>query len=213
VIPDRGAVGSLPSPGLAGPVVPIGPSLLVAGIGRLGLVGLFAFALGCAHETKTTRPRVPRELILAHDDNRATANLTFPNLTYESIVRFELPAGQHRLSVLRLMAESKGTITITVYDNSAMESPGEPLHTITRALGAEDLSTGKDGRWVVEYLDDLAPVEGTVWIGIRKIEGAPSLWTSAVVSGQTYLRDRDISHAIGLLPVKRTPMLRLEVLP
>ncbi|MBC8131908.1 MAG: hypothetical protein H7X95_02930 [Deltaproteobacteria bacterium] len=172
-----------------------------------------ALASACAPALPPPGARIPRELILAHDDNRATARLIFPNLTYESIVRFELPVGKHRALRLRMMAGAAGSIAITFYENSLFEAPGEEIQVITRALLNEDLSDGKDGRWVVEDLRDLPPLEGVVWVGVRKLAGDPSLWTSGVVSGQVYLRDRDPTHSLGLLPVKRTPMLRLEALP
>ena len=143
------------------------------------------------------RARNPRELIFAYDDNHATASLTFPSLTYESIVRFELPPGKHRPLRLRLLAQSSGTVAITIYDNSVFECPGEPIHVITRELLSDDLSNGKDSRWIVEDLQDLPPLKGTLWMGVRKIGGEPSLWTSAVVSGQSYLRDRDPARALG----------------
>jgi hypothetical protein len=179
----------------------------------LALVGLIGLAVGCAHAADPSRPHHPRELVLAYDDNRATAGLTFPSVTYESIIRFDLPDGKHDPIDLRLMAESVGTIAITFYDNTVLESPGEPISMLTREFVPEDVSNGKDGRWVVEDLRHLPALSGTVWIGLRKLAGTPSIWTAAVVSGQTYLRDRDPSRAIGLLPVKRTPMLRLGLLP
>lgn len=178
-----------------------------------GLVGFVTLALGCGHGSDPAASSHPRELILAHDDNRVSASLTFPNLTYESLLRFELPPGKHRPLRLRLMAESAGTIAITFYDNNVLETPGEEIHVITRELVPDDLAGGKDSRWVVQDLRALPPLQGVVWVGVRKVGGAPSIWTSSVVSGQTYLRDRDPASAMGLLPVKRTPLIRLEVLP
>lgn len=182
--------------------------------GVLLCVPLIVFpAGGCGPAALPPGARISRELVFAHDDNRGTANLTFPNLTYESILRFELPAGKHRALRLRLMAEAAGTIAITFYENSPLECPGDEVGVITRELLKDDLSNGKDGRWAVEDLSSLPPLETVVWVGLRKVGGTPSLWTSSVVSGQVYLRDRDPSHGLGLLPVKRTPMVRLEVLP
>jgi hypothetical protein len=176
-------------------------------------IGLLSLALGCA-QPDLVRVGYPRVLMLAYDDNHATASLTFPNLTHESIVRFELPAGRHRPVQLSVMAASAGTIAITFYDNTVLEGPGEEIHVRLRQLVAEDLSNGKDGRWTVESLQDLPSLKGTIWVGVRKVGGTPSIWTSSVVSGQTYFRDGNHANAIGwLLPVKRTPMLRLEVLP
>jgi hypothetical protein len=184
---------------------------------RAGLISLFLFgcggAFGCAHGPDAGATGPSRQLIYAYDDNRATASLTFPSLTYESIVRFELPSDKHRLFRLLFMAESVGTVRVTFYENALLECPGEEIHTVTRDVGPDDVSNGKDGRWVVQDLQSMSALKGVVWIGLRKVGGTPALWTSAAVSGQTYLRDLDPTRAIGLLPVKRTPMIRLEVLP
>jgi hypothetical protein len=157
--------------------------------------------------------RISRALVLSHDDNRGSASLTFPNLTYESIVRFELPEGKHRALRLGVMAASAGSVAIAFYENSVLECPGEEIRVINRDLAPDDVSNGKDGRWALEDLRDLPPLQGVLWVGIRKVGGNPSIWTSSVVSGQVYLRDRNPGSALGLLPVKRTPMVRLEVLP
>lgn len=178
---------------------------------RVLLASLALGAAGCGHAAPTGAAADLRQQVLSYDDNHATAGLAFPSLTYETLVRFELPAGKQQLARVWLAAEAVGTVAITVYPNTLFESPGDPLVTVTRELVAADLSTGKDGRWVGEDLSNVDRIEGVVWIGVRKIAGAPTLWTSAIVSGQTYLRDRDPSHGINLLPVKRTPMLRLEL--
>ena len=50
-------------------------------------------------------------------------------------------------------------------------------------------------------------------MGVRKAAGTPALWTASNVSGQSFLRDRDPTRGVGILPVKRTPMLRVELAP
>ena len=112
-----------------------------------------------------------------------------------------------------MMAAAPGAVTVSLYKNTILDAPGEPLDTFTRELGDKEISTGKDGRWVVEDLQDLDTIEGVVWIGVRKAAGAPALWTSGLVSGQTFLRDRDLTKGVGILPVKRSPMVRLELAP
>jgi hypothetical protein len=172
---------------------------------------LLILVCNCAHQD-TGGAHHPRELVFAQDDNRATAGLTFPNLTYESILRLELPPGEHRPLRLRLMAATAGTIAITFYENAVLECPGEEIRSVTRELSSDDVSNGSDGRWAVEDLRELPALKGVVWIGVRKVAGAPSIWTSAVV-GHAYWRDRDPRNDLGVLPVKRTPMVRLETLP
>ena len=94
-----------------------------------------------------------------------------------------------------------------------LETPGDALRTFKRDLAKEDLSDGRDGRWVVEDIADMKPIKGVVWIGVRKTGGTPTIWASSVVSGQAFVRNNDPTNPMGLLPTKRTPMLRLELLP
>lgn len=173
-----------------------------------GLAGSMA---ACGHDGDATGPA--RDVVMAYDDNKATASLVFPSLTYESMMRVELPDGKLRPQRLRLQVAAPGTIAVTVYENDLLETPGRPLFELSRELVQEDVSNGKDGRWALADLRDRPALTGVVWLGMRKTAGEPALWTSAVVSGQSYLRDRDPKRAMGLLPVKRTPMVRLEFLP
>jgi hypothetical protein len=172
---------------------------------------LLATAGACGHNGPA-HPRDLRALLLTFDDNRGSAALTFPTLTYEALVRFNPPAGKHRPWRLWLLAQAPGTIAVSLYKDTVFDAPGELLDTFTRKLEASDASTGGDGRWLVEDLQDLDVIEGTVWVGVRKLEGAPALWTSAA-GGQSFLRDRDQTKGLGILPVKRTPMIRLELAP
>ena len=84
---------------------------------------------------------------------------------------------------------------------------------MTCELAPEDLSNGKDGRWVVQDLVDMKPLKGVVWVGVHKVGGTPTIWASSVVSGQAYVRNNDPANPMGLLPTKRTPMIRLEIAP
>jgi hypothetical protein len=170
-------------------------------------------SLACASAPPTAGLLGPRELIMAYDDARATGTLAFPTATYESVVRFQLPDGEHRPLRLRFQAEAAGQLEITIYDSTLFETPGEPLRKLTRELAREDLSDGKDGRWVVEDLADMKPIKGVIWVGVRKSGGAPTMWASSVVCGQAFVRNNDPANPMGLLPTKRTPMLRLEVAP
>src|SRR6185436_3155873 len=111
----------------------------------LGAIAVGAATGGCG--PADAGPRTPREFVLSYDDNHPSASLTFPSLTYESILRVELPEGKHRPLRLRMQAAAAGTVAITLYENDLLESPGEPIFELTRELAAADLSTGKDGRW------------------------------------------------------------------
>jgi hypothetical protein len=150
---------------------------------------------------------------MAYDDARATGTLAFPSMTYESVVRFELPGGEHQPLRLRLQAGCEGKIEIAIYDSTPLETPGEALRTLSLDLAKDDVSNGKDGRWIVSDLGAMKPIKGVVWVGVRKAGGEPTIWASSVVSGQAFVRNNDPSNFMGLLPTKRTPMLRLEIAP
>jgi hypothetical protein len=178
---------------------------------RAALVALtLGSALGCA-SAPPPGPRTPRELVMGYDDARATGTLAFPTASYESVVRFQLPDGEHHPLRLRFQAEASGQVEITIYESTLLETPGEPLLKVTRELAPADLSDGHDGRWVVEDLAGMKPIKGVVWIGVHKVGGEPTIWASSVVSGQAFVRNNDPTNPMGLLPTKRTPMLRLEL--
>jgi hypothetical protein len=188
--------------------------MLRSGSAGSALPLLALLLVGCGTSAATTmQSGGPRELVMAYDDARATGTLAFPTTTYESVVRFSLPDGEHRPIRLRFQAEAAGKLEITIYDSTLLETPGEAIRTLSRDLAKEDLSDGKDGRWVVEDLFDMKPIKGVVWVGVHKTGGEPTIWASSVVSGQAFVRNNDPGNLMGLLPTKRTPMLRLEVVP
>lgn len=168
-------------------------------------------AAGCGSTVAASLPG--RELVMAYDDARASGPLAFPSDTYESVVRFQLPEGEHKPLRLRFQAEAPGQLEINIYDSTLLETPGMAIRTLKRELAKEDLSDGRDGRWVVEDLVDLKPLKGIVWVGVHRLSGTPSIWASSVVSGQAFVRDNDPTNPMGLLPTKRTPMIRLELAP
>ena len=55
--------------------------------------------------------------------------------------------------------------------------------------------------------------EGVVWLGLRRSDGEPAIATSRVDAGQYFLRSDDPSSPMNLMPVKRTPLVRLEIAP
>jgi hypothetical protein len=184
------------------------------GAGHVAILALAALGGGaCAGANAAGPGGSSRELIMAYDDARATGTLAFPSMTYESVLRFELPAGEHQPIRLRFQAGGDGRLEISIYDSTVLETPGEVLRTVTHDLVKEDVSDGKDGRWIVEDLAAMRPIKGVIWVGVRKGGGEPALWASSVVSGQAFVRNNDPHNLMGLLPTKRTPMVRLEVAP
>jgi hypothetical protein len=177
------------------------------------LVGTLAATLGACASSGPPPVRQAREIVMAYDDARTAGTMAFPTLSYESVVRFQLPDGEHKPLRLRFQAEAPGQLEITIYDSTILETPGDPIHKLKRDLSRDDLSDGRDGRWVVEDLVDVRPLKGVVWVGVHKVGGQPTIWASGVVSGQAFIRNNDPHDPMGLLPTKRTPMLRLEVVP
>jgi hypothetical protein len=181
---------------------------------RATLLGAVLEVAGCgAAGSAATHPRTSRELVLAYDDAHPTGTLAFPSTTYESMLRISLPQGEHHPIRLRLQAGAEGKLEVTIYDSTVLETPGEVLFTVSCDILGPDVSDGKDGRWVVADLGEVKPLKGVVWIGVRKAGGEPRLWASSVVSGQAFVRNNDPNNLMGLLPTKRTPMVRLEVGP
>ena len=177
----------------------------------LGL--LAALVSGCGTTGAVATNGASRELVLSYDDAHATGTMAFPSMTYEAVLRFTLPDGEHRPIRLRLQAGAQGKLDVTIYDSTVLETPGEVLRTVSCDLAQDDVSNGRDGRWVVADLAGMKPLKGVIWIGVRKSGGEPTLWASSVVSGQAFVRNNDPSNFMGLLPTKRTPMLRLELTP
>ncbi len=170
-------------------------------------------ALGCAGRAAAPGGGSGVELIMAHDAPAPEGAITFPNSGYESVVRFDLPPGEHRLRRLRVLAAAPGTLTLTLYDNSPLDAPGQVVHSLTREVAATDTSDGKDGRWLVNDLSPVPARAGVVWVGLRKAGGDPKVWASGFASEKAYMRNTDPANIMGLLPVKRSPMVRLEVGP
>ena len=76
---------------------------------------------------------------MAYDDALRTGTMAFRTQSYESVVRFQLPDGEHKPLRLRFQAEAPGQLEITIYDSTVLETPGEPIHKLTRDLAKEDL--------------------------------------------------------------------------
>jgi hypothetical protein len=174
--------------------------------------GLLGLVVGCATPAVSSA-HASRELVMSYDDNHAKDVIAFPTVTYETVTRFDLPAGEHHPLRLRFQAAAAGALAISLYESTPLESPGDAIVTVNRSLEADDVSNGKDGRWVVEDLIASKPLKGVIWVGVRKSSGQPTLWSSGSTSGQSFIRNSDPQNLMDLLPTKRGPMLRLELAP
>jgi hypothetical protein len=181
-------------------------------IPSISLALMIVLSVGCAAAPPLAR-HSSRELVVGSDDSRPKDVIAFPSTTYETVTRFDLPEGEHHPLRLRLQAAAPGLLAITVYGSTPLETPGEAILTVTRALDDADVSNGKDGRWIVEGLADAKPFRGVVWIGVRKAAGQPTLWSTNAASGQSFIRNSDPQNLMDLLPTRRGPLLRLELAP
>ena len=96
------------------------------GRGLLFGMALAAAAGGCASSPPPAARSGAREIVMAYDDARTTGTMAFPSVSYESVVRFQLPDGDHKPLRLRFQAEAPGQLEITIYDSTVLETPGEP---------------------------------------------------------------------------------------
>jgi hypothetical protein len=152
-------------------------------------------------------------VLLAYDDGRPEGALTFPTLHHEGVVRFELPPGEHRLRRLWVQATAAGTLHWAIYEETPLEGPGTVLDQGTLVVPAKSVSSGRDSLWLYEDLSSLPARGGVVWLGLKRTDGEPAIATSRVDAGQYFLRSDDPSNPLNLLPVKRTPLVRLEIFP
>ena len=176
--------------------------LSIAGVGAL---------LGCA--TPPAALPTATSVLLAHDDNRTDGSIAFPNAHHESVVRFELPPGKHHLRRLWLQAAAPGTLHYAFYEETPLEGPGLPWHEGKMVVPPDGASNGHDGRWLYEDLSPLPERTGVIWLGFKRLEGDPTLAASRTDAGQYFVRSDDPTNPMNLLPVKRTPMVRLEIAP
>lgn len=167
-----------------------------------------AIFAGCAHPVPGTGAR---RVLLAHDDGRAQERVAFPGTSHECLVRFELPSGKHRPARLWWRMAAAGTVVISLYDNSPLDAPGELVHSVTRDIGVDDVSDGKDGRWVTEDFIALPKHTGVVWVGVKKAGGDAALWSSRTDGGQYFVRNHDPQSPLTLTPVRKAPLVRLEL--
>jgi hypothetical protein len=77
------------------------------------VVGLLPVACASA-AAPASRSTTARELVMAYDDGRVSGTMAFPNASYEAMVRFQLPDGDHRPLRLRFQAEAAGRLEITI---------------------------------------------------------------------------------------------------
>jgi hypothetical protein len=171
-----------------------------------------ATAAGCA-SARPVAVSSGTAVLLTHDDGRPEGSLTFPSSHHEGVVRFELPPGEHRLRRLWVQATAAGTLHWAFYEQTPLEGPGNLLNEGTLVVPVQSVSSGRDGLWMYEDLSTLPARGGVVWLGLKRADGEPAIATSRVDAGQYFLRSDDPSNPLNLMPVRRTPLVRLEIAP
>lgn len=152
-------------------------------------------------------------VLLELDDGRAESAITFPTSALEAMVRFELPAEGLRPARVWMCPSGAGSYRVVLYAPNPLEGPGEAIVDVTAEVAPATVSSGKDGRWMVVELGDLGPRKGLVWLGLRKAAGDAAVWSTSRDAGHYFIRNDDPKNRIELLNVRRTPLVRLELLP
>jgi hypothetical protein len=180
--------------------------------GVWSLVLALGSALACA-AAAPVQTGASTARLLSFDNNRIDGTIAFPSSHHESVVRFELPPGKHHLTRLWLRVTAPGALYWFFYDQTPLEGPGEILDQGQLTIPPGQSSDGKDDRWWFVDLSALPPRTGVLWLGLKRAEGNPTIAACRVDSGQYFLRDDDPQAPINLSPVKRTPLVRLEISP
>src|SRR5690242_15844744 len=82
-------------------------------------------------------------VLLVHDDGKTEGSLTFPTTHHESVVRFELPPGEHQLRRLWVQATAAGSLHWALYEQTPMEAPGAIINEGTLVVTPKTVSNGK----------------------------------------------------------------------
>lgn len=174
-------------------------------------IALSLLVAGCAHAPAARPAPSGPTLELQLDDGHASERPLTPNQTFEVLMRFDPGLPQWTPRRLRFLLAQPGHLFFTLYAEGADGHPGRALAGFDRVYDASLVSTGRDGRWVIEELE-LAPQRGPLWIGFHSPGGDVRLWASSN-SAAVYMRDPDPAAPFQSTRIPRTPMLRVEVAP
>jgi hypothetical protein len=152
------------------------------------------------------------EYEIAYDDNRPGDATALGSTTFEQMVRFAPSASSYRMLRLRALLSQAGRVRWSIYAQDALEQPGELLARWERDYPSEMASGPGDGKWVVEDLTAriASTQRGPVWVAFGSAGGDPRLWTSSMSCNNAFVRDTDPSRFLKPMPVRTTPMIRLD---
>ena len=157
---------------------------------------------------------VPRVLLL-YGDGQPDDQLSLADSTYEALIRFDLKPEQGVPRRIWYRPAAPGSIQLAVYENSSLDGPGAVLEQHERAVPSDVDWTKHSGGWMVEDLTVFKPSTRpvTLWVGIKKLAETPALWCSDRDAGHYYMRSSHPQRRVSLVPVRRSPLVQLELLP
>ena len=172
-----------------------------------------AAVLACSSVSAVREPAVEYEI--AYDDNRPADTTALLTSTFEQIVRFRPSTKSFHLLRFRALLAQEGRVRWTIYGQGPLEQPDQELASWERDYPHEMASGLTDGRWVIEDLTERVPgrKEGAIWVGFRRTAGDPRLWSSGVDSENAFVRDSDPARFLRPMPIRKTPMIRLDWAP
>ncbi len=173
-----------------------------------------ALVSSCAGSAGTPNSSPPRVLLL-YGDGRPDAELSFADSAYEALIRFDLQPEQGVPKRLWYRPAAAGTLQISVYENSALDGPGAVIEQHERVVASDVDWTAPSGRWLVQEFTSLEQVSKptTIWVGLKKLAEMPAVWCSDKDASHYYMRSSDPQRYVALVPVRRSPLVQLELLP
>lgn len=179
------------------------------------LPSLFLLVILGASACAATSVQSPTHALCLGDEDTALGSpLVFAHEGYQHMARVALPDGPHRIRRIWVMAAAAGTLEVTLYTEGDLQGPAEKTFTAAVTVSPGDVSHGSHGPWSVVDLPEMEPFKQAVWVGFRKKDGQPALWSTGPGSRLGgYLRSVDPHDPLELLPLRHGPVFRLEVVP
>jgi hypothetical protein len=168
-----------------------------------------ALALGCAHgKLAIEGPTVE----VALDEGRPSERPLTPGQPFEILMRIEPKLPAYQPVAMRFQLAQPGHLVFALYATTGEGNPGAALKTIDRTYGPEMVSSGDDGKFVVEELSDVPVQRGPIFVGISNPEksGDARLWATSNDSGSVFQREADPTVPLSQTRIKRTPVLRVR---
>jgi len=137
----------------------------------------------------------------------------FVHQGYQHLARIPLPTGEHQLRRLWVLPAAAGTLLVELYGESELQTPTDKLFEGTIVVAPSEVGHDGQGPWSVLDLPKVAAPARAVWVGFRKKEGSPALWSSLTSRGGAFLRSVDPADPLELLPLKHGPVFSLDVTP